>query len=146
MDADPDFRSRSTSQKSYQALWCTKAEVQAAALTYLGTGNHGDQDSDMVINCLRKLVANKVFDQVAERSPKPDPLEDGPSFLIAIIDHMYTNMLSNTTVAHENLSLPPEYMESLPDSNITELNSYMKKQLEVRAAEGEMTNDLVINL
>ncbi len=43
----------------------TKAEVQAAALTYLGTNDCRDQDSDMVHNCLRKLITRKVFNQVA---------------------------------------------------------------------------------
>jgi hypothetical protein len=55
------------------------------------------------------------------------------------------NKLSNTTVARENLSSLPEDMELLADSNITEFNSYVKKQLKALAAGGEMTNE-VINL
>lgn len=73
-------------------------------------------------------------------------MEDGPSFLKAIIDHMYTNTLSNTTVAQENLSSLPEYIESLSDSNIMDFNTYVKKRLEALTAGGETTNDLVINL
>ncbi len=42
-----------------------------------------------------------------------DPLEDGPSFLKAIIDHTYANTLSNTAVARENLSSLSEYMKTL---------------------------------
>ncbi len=36
----------------------TKAEVQAATLTNLGTDDCRDQDSDMMFNCLRKSIAN----------------------------------------------------------------------------------------
>jgi hypothetical protein len=69
-----------------------KAEVQASALTYLGTNDRRDQDSDMVFNCLRKSITNKVFDQVVtepkrytfEIQGEPDPLEDGPSFLCGV--------------------------------------------------------------
>jgi hypothetical protein len=39
----------------------TKAEVQQAAVTYLGTNNRRDQDSDMMYNCLRKSISAKVF-------------------------------------------------------------------------------------
>jgi hypothetical protein len=132
----------------------TKAEVQAAAVTYLGTDYRRDQDSDMMYNCLRKSVSNAVFAKVATEPEhytytvqnQADPLEDGPSFLKAIIDHTYTNTLSNTAVAQENLSSLPEYMATLQDSNITEFNDYVKKQLEALAAGGDTTSDLVINL
>jgi hypothetical protein len=73
-------------------------------------------------------------------------LEHGPAFLKAIIDHTYTSTLANTAKARENLVSLKEYMESLPDSNITEFNQYVKKQLEMLAAGGEMTNDLITNL
>jgi hypothetical protein len=110
----------------------TKAEVHQATATYLGTNNHNKQDSDIMYNCLRKSISAKVFATVTtepERSTfkvedEEDPLEDGPTFLKAIINHMYTNILSNTTVAHENLSLLPDFMATLPDSNITEFNAY----------------------
>jgi hypothetical protein len=132
----------------------TKAEVHTAALTYLGTNDRRDQDSDMVYNCLRKSITHKVFDQVATEPERytfdiqggVDPLEDGPSFLKAIIDCTYTNTLSNNAVARDNLSSLPEYMDSLPDSNIKEFNAHVKKQLEALAAGGETTNDLIINL
>jgi hypothetical protein len=132
----------------------TKAEVQEAAATYLGTNNRRDQDSDMMYNCLRKSVSAKVFATVTTEPERytfdvegeEDPLEDGPSFLKAIIDHTYTNTLSNTAVARENLSSLSDFMASLPDSNITEFNAYVKKQTETLAANGETTNDLVTNL
>ncbi len=79
----------------------TKAEVQEAAAAYLGMNNRRDQDSDMMYNCLRKSISAKVFATVTteperytfEVEDKEDPLEDGPSFLKAIIDHTYTNTL-----------------------------------------------------
>jgi hypothetical protein len=43
----------------------TKTEVHAAALTYLGTNDCKDQDSDMMYNCLRKSITHRVSDQVA---------------------------------------------------------------------------------
>jgi hypothetical protein len=39
-----------------------------------------------------------------------------------------------------------EYMEALPDSNITEFNIYVKKQVATLAAGGYTTNELVTNL
>jgi hypothetical protein len=132
----------------------TKAEVQEAAATYLGTNNRRDQDSDMMYNCLRKLISAKVFATVTteperytfEVEDEEDPLEDGPSFLKTIIDHTYTNTLSNTAVACKNLSSLPDFMASIPDSNIMEFNAYIKKETETLAENGEMTNDLVTTL
>jgi hypothetical protein len=81
----------------------------------------------MMFNCLRKSVTKKVLDIVFTQPDRytftvpgdPEPLEDGPSFLKAIIDHNYTN---------------------------TEFNKCVKKQMETLAAGGETTNDLVTNL
>jgi hypothetical protein len=116
----------------------TRSQVRQHALTYLGTGNRHDQNSDMMFNCLRKSVTKEVLDTVFTEPDRytftvpgdPEPLEDGPSFLKAIIDHTYTNTLANTTMARENLVSLREYMEALPDSNITEFNKYVKKQME----------------
>jgi len=54
--------------------------------------------------------------------------------------------LANTAKARENLVFLREYMVALPDSNITEFNKYVKKQMETLAAGGETTNDLITNL
>jgi hypothetical protein len=132
----------------------TRSQVRQHALTYLGTGNRHDQNSDMMFNCLRKSVTKEVLDTVFTEPERytftvpgdPEPLEDGPSFLKAIIDHTYTNTLANTAKARENLVSLREYMEALPDSNITEFNKYVKKQMETLAAGGETTNDLITNL
>lgn len=133
----------------------TKAEVQQAAAAYLGTNNCRDQDSDMMYNCLHKSISAKVCATVTMEPERyiftvegeEDPLiEDGPSFLKAIIDHTCTNTLSNTVVARENLSSLPKFMDSLPESNITEFNAYVKKQMELLAVNSETTQDLVTNL
>jgi hypothetical protein len=54
--------------------------------------------------------------------------------------------LANTVKARENIVSLREYMEVLPDSNITEFNKYVKKQMETLAAGCETINDLVTNL
>ncbi len=72
-----------------------------------------------------------------------EKLIDGPCFLTAIIDHTYTNTLTNTEAADENLASLAEYMEALSDSNVEKFNTYIKKQLKTLAARGEMTNDLI---
>ena len=132
----------------------TRDQVRQHSLTYLGTGNHQDQNSDMLYNCLRKSVAREVLDTVFTEPERytfsvpgdSEPLEDGPSFLKAIINHTYTNTLANTAKARENLVSLREFMEALPDSNITEFNKHVKRQMETLTAGGETTNDLVTNL
>ncbi len=75
-----------------------------------------------------------------------EPLVNGPCFLAAIINHTFTSTKANTTAARDNLANLAKYMESLPDGNIEKFNQYVKTQLEVSVAGGEMTNDLVTNL
>ena len=116
----------------------TRSQVRLHALTYLGTGNRQDQNSGMMFNCLRKSVTKQVLDTVFTEldrytftvSGDPEPLEDYPRFLKTIIDHTYTSTLANTAKARENFVSLREYMEALPDSNITEFNKYVKKQME----------------
>jgi hypothetical protein len=132
----------------------TSVQVKQHALTYLGTGTRDDQNSDMIFNCLRKSITKEILDVVytePERysfqvANEPEPLEDGPCFLKAVIDHTYTNTLANTAKARENLISLKEYMENLPDSNITEFNKHVKRQMETLAAGGETTTELVTNL
>jgi hypothetical protein len=78
--------------------------------------------------------------------PGDPEAEDGPAFLKAIIDHTYTNTLSNTTVARDNLASLSDYMDTLSDSNVEEFNNYVKEQLEALAYAGETTMDLISNL
>lgn len=75
-----------------------------------------------------------------------ESLKGGPCFLKAVIDRTYMNMLANAAKTRENLVSLKEYMESLPESNITEFNKYVKNQLETLAAGGETTSDLITNL
>jgi hypothetical protein len=130
----------------------TRAEVQAHALTYLGNGTRLDQNSDMIFNCLRMSLSEKVKSLVFTEPERytfmvnGEEFEDGPCFLKAIIDKTVTNTLANTSKARENLISLREYMESLPDSNITEFNNHVKKQLETLAAGGETTTELITNL
>jgi hypothetical protein len=130
----------------------TRAEVTRKAATYLGTNNREEQDSDMLFNCLRKSITDKVYALVTTEPERyvfevnHEILVDGPCFLAAIIDHTYTNTKANTEAARENLSSLAEYMESLADSNVDKFNSYVKEQLETLAAGGETTNDLITNL
>jgi hypothetical protein len=132
----------------------SREQVQQKALTYLGNGTRQDQNSDMIFNCLRKSVSKEVLDIVYTEPDRysftvlnePEPLEDGLCFLKAIIDHTYTSTLANVGKARENLISLKEYMEALPDSNITEFNIYVKKQVATLAAGGFTTNELVTNL
>jgi hypothetical protein len=78
--------------------------------------------------------------------PGDPEAEDGPAFLKAIIDHTYTNTLSNTAVARDNLASLLDYMDTLSDSNVEEFNNYVKEQLEALAYAGETTMDLISNL
>jgi hypothetical protein len=105
-------------------------------------------------HCLRKSVAREILD-TAFTEPEcytlsvpgdSEPLEDGPSFLKAIIDHTYTNTLANTAKARENLVSLREFMKALPCSNITEFNKHVKRQMETLTAGGEPTNVLGTNL
>ncbi len=77
---------------------------------------------------------------------EPEPLEDGLHFLKAIIDHTYTSNLANAAKARENFISLKEYMEALPNSNITEFNIYIKKQVATLAAGGFTTSELVTKL
>jgi hypothetical protein len=71
---------------------------------------------------------------------------DGPSYLMAIIEMTYTNTKANITAVRDNLSSLPEFMDSLPDSNIETFNEYVKEQLETLEAGGEGTTELITNL
>jgi hypothetical protein len=130
----------------------TRTEVAAKAQQYLGMDNRQEQDSDMIFNSLRKLITDDVFAQVTTEPERYTfivnrvKLVDGPCFLAAIIDHTYTNTLTNTEAARENLASLAEYMEALPDSNVEKFNDYVKEQLETLAAGGETTNDLITYL
>jgi hypothetical protein len=129
-----------------------REKVRQKATTYLGTSDRQDQDSDMIYYCLCKSITEEVFVMVVTEPEQytylinQEPLVDGPCFLASIIDHTYTSTKANTTVARDNLATLAEYMESLPDGNIKQFNQYVKTQLEVLAAGGETTNDLVTNL
>ena len=50
------------------------------------------------------------------------------------------------TVARDNLENLVEYMESLAESNITELIAYVKKKVEILASGGKTMNDLTTHL
>jgi hypothetical protein len=56
------------------------------------------------------------------------------------------NMLTNVFRAKENLSSLKEYMQSVPDCSITTVNVYVKEQVEVLAAGGERTSELIMHL
>jgi hypothetical protein len=136
--------------KHYEEL--TRQQVQQQALTYLGTGDRRDQNSDMIFNCLCKSITKEVLTTVFAEPERYmfvlaiESLKGGPCFLKAVIDRTYMNMLANTAKTRENLVSLKEYMESLPESNITEFNKYVKNQLETLAAGGETTSDLITNL
>jgi hypothetical protein len=129
-----------------------REEVQTHALSYLGDGSRLDQNSDMIYNCLRVSLGPKVKDLVfADASRytfevRGERLEDGVCFLKSIIDKTRTNTLANVFRAKENLSSLKEYMQSLPDCSITTFNAYVKEQVEVLAAGGERTSELVTHL
>ena len=56
------------------------------------------------------------------------------------------NTLTNAIKDRENLATLNEYMESSPECNITEFNTYVKKQLETPVASRETMKDLITNL
>ncbi len=123
----------------------SREEVQRQALTYIGTNNHRDQDSDMVFNYLKKSITDVVFAKVTteperymftidNEEDEPESIADGPCFLKAVIDKTHTKHEGKSTVARENLANLAEYMEALPDSNIIDFNEYVKKQVETLAS------------
>jgi hypothetical protein len=130
----------------------TLNEVRQKAMTYLGTSNRNDQDSDMLYNCLRKSINDQVFAKVSREMSKyryiinGEYIYDGPSYLMTIIEMTYTNTKANITAARDNLSNLPEFMDSLQDSNIETFNEYVKEQLETLEAGGEGTTELITNL
>jgi hypothetical protein len=63
-----------------------------------------------------------------------------------IINQTYTNTKANMMVARDNLANLAECMDSLAESNITEFNAYVKKQVEILASRSETTNDLTTHL
>jgi hypothetical protein len=48
---------------------------------------------------------------------------------MTIIELTYTNTKANITAARDNLSSLPEYMDSLPDSNLETFKEYVREQL-----------------
>ena len=144
------FANNKTLIKHYGEV--TKAEVRAAATAYLAVHDRRSQNSDMMFHCLRDSITDSIHTKVANDSEAytfeidGETIEDGPCFLKAIIDATYTNTLSNTAVARTNLVSLDTYMESLPDSNVTQFIQHVQTQLKTLEAADETTHDLPINL
>lgn len=102
------------------------------AKLYLGTNRREEQDNDKIYNCLCKSAKDDIFVTMEPEqytfNVNNEKLVDGPCFLPTIIDHTYTNTLTNTEAAHENLASLAEYMEALSDCNVEKLNAHIKKQ------------------
>ena len=73
-------------------------------------------------------------------------MNDGVCFLKSIIDHTYTNTLSNADIARGNLSSLDLYIEYLPKSDVTKMNEHIKENQKELEAAGQHTTDLIINL
>jgi hypothetical protein len=118
----------------------TSEQVCQAAMVYQALNDHRVQNSNMLYNCLCKSISSNVHAKVTTnkaryclvipRAAPNDPVTyhcDGICFLKAIIDETYMNTLNNTIVARSNFTTLATYMKTLSDSNISEFNTYMKK-------------------
>jgi hypothetical protein len=138
----------------------TTAQVRQAVMDYQPQNDQRAQNSNMLYNCLSKSIATDVHTKVTTNTarydlpiptgPNPDdPPEyhyDGVCFLKVIIDETYRNTLNNAAVARSNLTTLATYMKTLPDSNITEFNAYVKRNTQELAAANKTMNDLLVNL
>jgi len=138
------------------------ADVRQHAIAYQEQNDRRVQNSNMLYHCLSKSISTDVHTKVtmnAARYNLPIPIGPDPNvpvehrydsvcFLKAIIDETYTNTLNNAAVlvARSNLTTLATYMKTLPDSNITEFNAYVKRNTQELAAANETTNDLLVNL
>lgn len=128
----------------------SRTEVTRKAMTYLGTNNREEMDSNMLFNCLRKSITNEVYSLVTTEPRRyvfevnQEILLDGPCFLAAIIDHTYTNNKASIEAARENLCSLSEWCpwQTAMWKNLT----FMKEQLETLAVRVETTNNLIANL
>jgi hypothetical protein len=107
----------------------TANEVRQKAMTYLGTNTREDQDSNMMYNCLCKLVNDAMFANILKETSKyrytvnGEYIFDGPSYLMTIIELTYINTKANITTKRDNLSSLSKYMDSLTDSIIETFNN-----------------------
>ena len=129
----------------------TREEVRQAAEAYHYANDRRAQDSDMLFHCLSGSLATVVHTKLANETGKytfqvgGENIQDGTTYLKAIIDATYTYSLSNTAMARAALSSLDKYMESLGDSNITQFCQYTKEKLQELEAANETTQDLTVN-
>ena len=130
----------------------TCQQVQAAATMYLTANNRDAQNSDQIINCLRKSLTTKAYARITNDKEHyvinvhNEDIYDGPCFLKTLIDIAYMNTHSSMAVIHHNLLSFDIYMHNLKDSDITTFHRYVKDNINWLAAAGETTNDLLVNL
>jgi hypothetical protein len=75
-----------------------------------------------------------------------ETLTDGPLFLLTLVSLAYTNTQSMSSVYRNRLSMLTQKMQSIPNSNIKEFNTYVKALVKLLAAGGERCEDLAWNL
>jgi len=144
------FQNNKTLIKHYGEI--TLEEVKQAAVAYLAVQDRRSQNSDMMFQCLRESINDETHTKVANTPDdytfevNGETVEDGPCFLKAVIDATYTNTLTNTAVARQNLASLDAFVDNLPDSNVTELIKHVNENLKVLEAANETTHDLPINL
>lgn len=100
--------------------------------TFLAVQDRRSQNSDMMFQCLRESINDETHTKVANTPDdytfevNGETVEDGPCFLKAVIDATYTNTLTNTAVARQNLASLDAFVDNLPDSNVTERLTYSR--------------------
>lgn len=123
------------------------SDVRTYALTYTGTQSRHAQNSNQIYACLSESLTPEAKNKVALETSQfsINDVNDGLLYFKVIVGLAHIDTRATVTVIRTRLSSLDTKISEVQD-NITDLNQYVKTQMDELGARGQRTDDLLVNL
>lgn len=123
------------------------AEVRTYALSYIGTQTRHAQNSNQIYACLSESLTPEAKNKVALETSQfaVNDVNDGLLYFKVIVGLAHIDTRATVTVIRTRLSSLDTKISEVQD-NITDLNEFVKTQMDELGARGQRTDDLLVNL